>query len=69
MNTAIITKALTSKVARKVYKQAAKYGAKAVGTIACEVGGYFAAQKIIKGISKKTNFESVDTCTIKIVGA
>lgn len=65
----VIVSTLTSAPAKMIYRQAAKYAFKAAATVGCEVATYFAAQKIIKSINKQTNFEPVDTCTIKIVGA
>ena len=66
MNTAIIMKTLTSRPARRVYKQIGKYTVRAAGTVAADVVAYFGTQKIIKAISKKTNYEPVQTCTINI---
>lgn len=66
MNTMII-KTLTSRPARKIYMKAAVGTAKLAGMITGEVVTYFAANKIIKVISKKTDFEPVEPCTIKIV--
>lgn len=61
----VIVNTLTSTPAKMVYKQIAKYTAKAAAAVTCEVVTYFAVQKIIKEISKDTNFEPVETCTIK----
>lgn len=67
MNTAIIVKTLTSRPARRVYRKMAICTAKTAGAIAGEVVTYFAANKIIKGISKKTDFEPVEPVTIKLI--
>lgn len=67
MNTAIIVKTLTSRPARRVYRKIAIRTAKTAGAIAGEVVTYFAANKIIKGISKKTDFEPVEPVTVRLI--
>lgn len=66
INTAIITKTLTSRPARKVYKKLAMGTVKTAIAITGEVVTYFAANKIIKGISEKTDFEPVEPVAIKL---
>ena len=65
----VILNTLTSTPAKMIYKQIAKYTVKTVAAVSCEVATYFAAQKIIKEIKKETNFEPVETCTIRIKGS
>lgn len=67
INTKIIVKTLTSRQARKVYKTVAKGGAKLAASVTGEVVTYFAAHKIIKAISKQTNFEPAEPATIRFV--
>lgn len=66
MNTMII-KTLTSRPAKRLYKKAAIGSVKVAGAIAGEVVTYFAAHKIIKVISKKTEFEPSEPVTIRLV--
>ena len=64
MNTMIV-KTLTSRPARRVYRQIGKHGAKIAAGIVVDVTTYFAGQKIIKTIKNKTNFESEEVLIIK----
>ena len=66
MNTAIIMKTLTSRPARRIYRKVGMQSAKVAVAIVGEVTTYFAAQKIIKTVKEKTDFEPVETCTITI---
>lgn len=66
MNTMII-KTLTSRPAKRLYKTAAIHGAKLAAGITGEVVTYFAAHKLIKVISKKTEFEPSEPVTIRLV--
>ena len=67
MNTQIIVKTLTSRPARKVYKKIAIGTVKTAGAVAGEVVTYFAANKIIKAIKNKTDFEPVEPVTIRFI--
>ncbi len=66
MNIATVTKVLTSAPAKKVYKAVAIGGLKVAGATAAQVVTYFAAHKAIKNISKATNFEPSQPCTVNV---
>lgn len=63
----IIVKTLTSRPAKRLYKKAAIKSVKVAGAVAGEVVTYFAAHKLIKKISKETDFEPSEPVTIRLI--
>ncbi len=62
----VIVKTLTSKPAMNIYKNVGIGALKVAGAVTGQVVTYFAAHKIIKTISKKTDFEPSEPVTVNV---